>query len=127
LFSISGKTNAGFRSGWRARAAAPPRQGPSTTTERDHIRRPDHPAGGQQPARVIREQLAAGQDVDDEPDGGQQVRQRNERDHGADDDPQPGSLPVDAARSPAISTVSSEDARTIRRTTTRQVRSIKAH
>jgi hypothetical protein len=38
--------------------------------------------------------------VYDEPGGGEQVRHRDEGDDDAGDDPQPGLLPVDAARVP---------------------------
>jgi hypothetical protein len=41
-----------------------------------------------------------GDDGDDEAGGGDQVRQCQQGDHGASSDPQPGFLPVDAARVP---------------------------
>jgi hypothetical protein len=71
-----------------------------TLPERDHVGSPDHPAGSQQPGSVGRKELVAGQDVPDQTSGGEQVRQREERDHAAGDNPQPGSLAVNAARIP---------------------------
>ena len=73
---------------------------PVPQPERDHVRGPDHPAGGQQPGGVAGEELVVGEDVLDQADGGEQVRHRDEGDHHAGDDPQPGFLPVDAARVP---------------------------
>jgi hypothetical protein len=48
----------------------------------------------------MREELVAGQDVHDQPDGGQQVRYGDDPEDDAGDDPEPGFLPVDAARVP---------------------------
>ena len=48
----------------------------------------------------MHEDLVGVQDIHHEPDRGQQVRQGDERDDETGDDPQPGSLPVDAARVP---------------------------
>jgi hypothetical protein len=86
---------------------------PVPQPKRDHVRRPDHPAGGQQPGRVMREQLVTGQDVHHQPDGGQQAHHSDKRDDQAGDDPQPSSLPVDPARVPGeISTASSASSTT---------------
>jgi serine phosphatase RsbU (regulator of sigma subunit) len=73
---------------------------PVPEREGDHVRRPDHGAGGKQAARVVGEKLVVGQDLHDEPAGGEQVGQGDDRDDGAGGDPQPGFLPVDAARVP---------------------------
>lgn len=73
---------------------------PVPEREGDHVRRPDHGTGGEQAARVTGEKLVVGQDFHDEPAGGEQVGQGDDRDDGAGDDPQPGFLPVDAARVP---------------------------
>jgi hypothetical protein len=73
---------------------------PVPQPERDHVRSPDHPARCQQPGGVAGEELVVGEDVDDEMHGGEQVRHRDERDHSAGDDPQPGLLAVDTARVP---------------------------
>jgi hypothetical protein len=71
---------------------------PVPEPEGDHVRRPDHAAGGEQPARMSGEELVVGQDLRDEPACGEQVRHGQERDDDPGDDPQPGFLPVDAAR-----------------------------
>jgi hypothetical protein len=97
---ISAKTNAGSACGWWARAAAPPRSRSQYHPERDHVGGPDHPAGGQQCGGIGREQLVGGDDVADEAGGGGQVGQGQQGDDGAGGDPQPGFLPVDAARVP---------------------------
>jgi hypothetical protein len=86
---------------------------PVPQPKRDPVRRPDHTAGGQQPGRVMREQLVTGQDVHHQPDGGQQARHSDKRDDQAGDGPQPSSLPVDPARVPGeISTASSASSTT---------------
>src|SRR5208283_4080205 len=54
---------------------------PVPEPEGDHIRRPDHAASGEQTARVSGEDLVVGQDLHDEPAGGDQVRQGQERDN----------------------------------------------
>jgi hypothetical protein len=47
---------------------------PVPEPERDHVRRPDHAASGEQAAGVSGEELVVGQDLCDEPGGGEQVR-----------------------------------------------------
>jgi hypothetical protein len=84
----------------RPGGGATPVEIPVPQPEGDDVRSPDHPAGGQQPDGVAGEDLVHGQDVGDEPGGREQVRKRDERDDDAGDDPQPGFLPVDAARVP---------------------------
>jgi len=74
---------------------------PVPQPEGDHVRCPDHAAGGEQPARVSGEELVVGQDLRDEPACGEQIRHGQERDDDPGDDPQPGFLPVDAARVPS--------------------------
>ena len=70
---------------------------PVPERECDHVRRPDLAASGEQTARVSGEDLVVGQDLRDEPTGGEKVRQGQERDDDAGDSSQPGFLPVDAA------------------------------
>ena len=65
---------------------------PVPQPEGDHVGGPDHPAGGQHPGGVAGEELVVGEDVLDQVHSGEQVRHRDEGDHHARDDPQPGFL-----------------------------------
>jgi hypothetical protein len=48
---------------------------PVPQPERDHVRRPDHRAGGQQPSAIVRKDLVVGHDdVADEPTRGEAVQ-----------------------------------------------------